>query len=153
MNSRIAGELKPLEYDEDMFESEPIEIAYFDNNKLKVGFVEPKYEPYLKEADEVLERFLKLSPSARLENSKLVHNYYSETLKHGYCKNLELNSISDIWNYVTPNEILIDWEDHGKFYLQVSCGCAWEEEHGLQLIFKNGERLTRASGHDGHYDD
>ncbi|MEP4534756.1 MAG: hypothetical protein ABJ004_16815 [Cyclobacteriaceae bacterium] len=29
----------------------------------------------------------------------------------------------------------------------------WGEEHGLQLIFKNGERLTRASGHDGHYED
>ena len=153
MNSRIAGKLNPLEDDEDMFESEPIGIPYFDNSELKVGFVEPKYEPYLKEADEVLERFLKLGTPTRLEDSNMVHNYYSEILKHGYCQKLELESISDIWDYVIPKEILIDWEYHGKFYLQVSCGCAWEEEHGLQLIFKNGERLTKASGHDGHYED
>ena len=72
MNSRIAGELSPLEYDEDMFESKPIAIPYFDNIELKVGFVKPKCEPYLKEADEVLELFLKLNAATRLEDSKMV---------------------------------------------------------------------------------
>jgi len=153
MKSKITGELIPCDYDEDLFESKPISIPYFDNKELKISFVEAKHEPYLKEADQVLERFLKMEIQSRLNDSELVHEYYSQTLKLGYCKDLRLSSIKDIWNFVIPNEIIIDWEDEGKYYLWVSCGCAWEEEHGLQLVFKNGENLTRASGHDGHYED
>ena len=153
MKSKITGELSPCDYDEDLFESKPISIPYFDNKELKISFVEAKYAPYMNEADEVLERFLNSDTKRRLNDSEAVHNYYSQILKHGYCEKLELSSIADIWNFVTPNEIIIDWEDEGKFYLCVSCGCAWEEEHGLQLVFKNVESLTRASGHDGHYED
>ncbi|MEQ8810877.1 MAG: hypothetical protein RIE59_17530 [Imperialibacter sp.] len=153
MKSKIAGELYPCEHDEDTFESRPIEIPYFENKAFKIGFVEASYEPYLKEADEVLGRFLRLNSLTRRENSQIIHEYYSEILKHGYCEKLELDSVSDIWKYVRPKEIVIDWEDDRKFYLIVSCGCAWEEEHGLQLVFKNGDRLTRASGHDGHFED
>ncbi len=153
MKSNIVGELNPVEYDDNYFESNPFEIPYFDNKELKIGFVEPNYEPYLAEADKVLERFLNKNSENRLKDSKIVHNYYLEILKHGYCKELPLNSITDIWNHVMPSEIIIDWEDIGKFYLCVSCGCTWEEEHGLQLVFENGNTLTRASGHDGHYED
>jgi hypothetical protein len=32
--------------------------------------------------------------------------------------------------------------------LVISCECDREEEHGLQLVFKDGATLTRASGHD-----
>lgn len=153
MKSRITGELVPCDYDEDLFESEPISIPYFDNKELKVSFVEAKHEPYLKEADNVLEKFLNKDQVARLTDSKIVYDYYAQVLKHGYCTDLNLSSITEIWNFVTPNEIIIDWEDEGKYYLCISCGCSWEEEHGLQLVFKNGEGLTRASGHDGHYED
>lgn len=34
--------------------------------------------------------------------------------------------------------------------LPSTCGCEWEEEHGLQLVFKEGKKLTRISGYDGH---
>lgn len=115
--------------------------------------MEARQESYLKEADQVLEQFLKMDTKSKLNDSEPVYEYYLQTLKHGYCEDLKLSSITDIWNFVSPNEIIIDWEDEGKYYLCVSCGCAWEEEHGLQLVFKNGKNLTRASGHDGHYED
>jgi len=35
MESKIVGQLQPLEYDEDFFESEPYTIPYFNNKKLK----------------------------------------------------------------------------------------------------------------------
>ena len=58
----------------------------------------------------------------------------------------------DIWNFVTPTEIIKHWDEDGEFYLCVSCGCEWEEEHVLQLVvFKDGQTLTRASGHDEHF--
>jgi hypothetical protein len=153
MKSKITGELNPCDYDEELFESEPISIPYFDNKKLKISFIDAKYEPYLIESDKVLERFLTKDCKNRMNDSEIVYEYYSQILKLGYCADLKLSSITDIWEFVNPNEIIIDWEDECKYYLCVSCGCSWEEEHGLQLVFINGESLTRASGHDGHYED
>lgn len=153
MESKIVGQLKPLEYDTDFFESEPFAIPYFDNKKLKIGFVEAKHAPYLSEADEVLENFLKLTGEERIKDSQLVFNYYDETLKFGYTEQLDIKTVDEIWNFVYPSEIIIDCDEKGNFYLCVSCGCEWEEEHGLQLVFKDGLTLTRANGHDGYYTD
>ncbi|RYE56180.1 DUF6985 domain-containing protein [Pedobacter frigiditerrae] len=153
MESKIVGQIKPVDYDPDFFESAPFPIPYFDNKELKVGFVEPKHEPYLQEADNVLQNFLNLGIHDRNEGSQLVFKYYSETLKHGYTKPLEVNTVTDIWNFVYPTEIIVHWDEHADFYLCVSCGCEWEEEHGLQLVFKDGKKLTRASGHDGGFAD
>ena len=69
-------------------------------------------------------------------------------MKYGYTKSLGVKKIDEIWNFVRPSEIIIDWDENGDFYLNVSCECGWEEEHGLQLIFKDGLTLIRAGGHE-----
>jgi hypothetical protein len=153
MESKIVGQLKSIEFNEYYFESEPFEIPYFDNKKLKISFVEAQHQPYLESADKVLENFLKLNSQDRTNGAGLVYKYYDETLKFGYTKDLNIKTPLDIWNHVRANEIIIDSDENGDFYLCVSCGCDWEEEHGLQLVFKNGQTLVRASGHDGHLTD
>lgn len=153
MESKIVGQLQPLEYDEDFFESEPYTIPYFNNKKLKIGFVEAKHEPYLSEADKVLENFLNLTVEERIKDSQLVFKYYDETVNFGYKEDLDIKAVDEIWNFVYPNEIIINWDENGDFYLCVSCGCEWEEEHGLQLVFKDGSALSRVSGHDGQFSD
>lgn len=153
MESKIVGQLKANEHDPDFFESEPFEIPFFDNKKLKIGFVEAEHQPYLDGADKVLENFLKLNSTDKIRNSEIVNHYYTETLRHGHTKPLNVSTSQDIWNFVTPTEIIIHWDENGDFFLCVSCDCEWEQEHGLQLVFKNGQTLTRASGHDGHFTD
>jgi hypothetical protein len=153
MNSKIVGQLTPTDYDPDFFYSQPFPMPYFDNKKIKVGFVEPKHKLYLDAADKVLEDFMGLSSVDRVKHSDIVYHYYSETLKYGYTKPLDIKTAKDVWNFVTPKEIIIHWDENGAFYLCVSCMCEWEEEHGLQLVFKDGITLSRASGHDGHFAD
>ncbi|MEI9908212.1 MAG: hypothetical protein WDO71_00170 [Bacteroidota bacterium] len=153
MESKIAGRLKPNEYDTDFFESEPFPIPYFDNKKLPIGFVEAKHQPYLDSADKVLQNFIALNPIDKIKDSEIVNHYYCETLKDGYTNPLNITTTQEIWNFVTPTEIIIHWDENGGFYLCVSCKCEWEEEHGLQLVFKDGQTLTRAGGHDGHFTD
>ena len=148
MKSRIVGELKSVEYDPDFFESEPYPIPYFENNKLKVGFIEAEHQPYLDGADNVLENFLKRDLVERKKDSQLVFNYYNTALKYGYTKSLGIKKIDEVWNFVRPSEIIVECDESGTFYLNVSCECEWEEEHGLQLIFKDGLTLVRAGGHE-----
>ncbi|MCV2487598.1 hypothetical protein OD917_21865 [Flavobacterium sp. SH_e] len=153
MESKIAGKLKPLNYDPDYFESEPFAIPYFSNQQLKIGFVEAMYAEYLIKADRVLENFLKLDTSERFKNSKMVYDYYDQTLLYGYTEDLRINTIEDIWQFVYPSEIIIVSNEEGNYFLYVSCECEWEIEHGLQLVFKEGLSLIRVSGQDGAYDD
>lgn len=153
MKSSIAGGLRPTEYDPEFYESEPFEIPYFDNKKLKIGFIEAKYQPYLDGADQALQRFTTLTSSERLKDSEIVTHYYKQTLQFGHTNPLAMLTSHDIWNYIIPKEIIIHWDDNGDFYVCVSCECEWEEEHGLQLVFREGATLTRASGHDGHFED
>ncbi len=153
MNSKIVGELNPTDYDPDFFYSQPYPVPYFDSKELKVGFVEADHQPYLDGADKTLQNFFGLTSIDRTENSETVYHYYSEILKHGYTEPLAIKEIKDIWNFVAPTEIIVHWDEDGEFYLCVSCECEWEEEHGLQLVFKDGLTLTRAGGHDGHFVD
>lgn len=98
--------------------------------------------------DKVLENFLKRDLTTRKKDSQLLFNYYNTTLKYGYTRSLGIKKIDEVWNFVYPSEIIVDWDEKGNFYLNVSCGCEWEEEHGLQLVFKDGLTLIRASGHE-----
>jgi len=153
MNSKIAGQLNSIDFDPNFYISQPIDIPYFDNKKLTIGFVEATHQPYLDTADKILENFLQLKSHDKIKDTDLVYVYYDQTLTHGYTKSLDISSPVDIWKFVEPKEIIIYWDEDADFYLCVSCDCAWEDEHGLQLVFKDGLILTRASGHDGHFTD
>jgi hypothetical protein len=153
MISTIAGHLTQNEYCEELYESQPLEIQYFNNIKVKIGFIDAEDEIYLKSADKILNDFLQLDLNNKINDTQKVYDYYLEILKYGYTSPLKIDTPQDIWNFVNPNEIIIHWDESGDYYLCVDCDCEWEQEHGLQLVFKNGITLTRASGNDGHYED
>ena len=153
MDSKIAGQLKPDQHDSGLYKSEPLEIPYFNNKKLPIGFVEAEHKEYMDTADIVLQNFLKLNSLNKINDSAMVHEYYAETLEHGYTKPLNISSIEDIWKFAEPEVIIIYWDENANFYLCVSCICEWEQEHGLELVFENGQAMTRAKGHDGHFTD
>lgn len=152
MKSKIAGPLKQdLNFD-DWWESDPIPIPYFNNSAVKVVFTDAAFEEYMVAADQALQDLLKLTSIDREKDSHYVYKYYLQTLEFLDIEPLDLKSENNIWNFVRPIEIHINWPADKPVYLLVSCECKWEEEHGLQLVFKNG-KLTRASGHDGHDED
>jgi hypothetical protein len=35
-------------------------------------------------------------------------------------------------------------------YVSLECGCDWEEEHGLQIVFRDGAAVTKVGPYDGH---
>ena len=35
-------------------------------------------------------------------------------------------------------------------YVSLECGCDWEEEHGLQIVFKEGLHVNMVGQYDGH---
>lgn len=148
MESKVLGKIKSHEFDPDLYFGEPIEIPYFDNLKISVGIGDAAHEPSLIEADQVLSDFMKLNSEDKIGDSEIVVLYYKECLKYGISKPLEITHPSDIWDFIRPSEIIVDSLMGEGFFVNISCGCDWELEHGLQLVFKNGTKLIRAGGHE-----
>jgi len=147
MKSKYVGNLKIDKYDEDLYCSEPFEIPYFGNQKVTIGISHAYLRSTLEDSDEVLGKFLALNTENRNADSEIVNRYYNQSLNAGMTKPLNILKDQDVWNFVTPSEIIIDAGEKGALYIYISCGCKWNEEHGLQLIFKNGVQLTSAGGH------
>lgn len=60
---------------------------------------------------------------------------------------------ADVWRQVQFGpEALVARRAYGDqgIYIALECNCDWEIEHGLMIVFKNGERVTKIGPYDGH---
>jgi hypothetical protein len=64
-----------------------------------------------------------------------------------------IESPADVWKCVhlgsQPTVSRRAYGDKG-IYISLECGCDWEEEHGLQIVFKNGLKVNKVGPFDGH---
>jgi hypothetical protein len=149
MVSKIVGQLTQDENFEEWWNSKLTKIPYFRNQTLKIIFTEAENEDYFKLAEVALSNFIQLTTIDREKHSNLILKNYQDNLIFEYTPRLELESENKIWEFVYPSEIIIEQNEKGNIFIIASCGCEWEEEHGLQLVFKNGQNLTRVSYNDG----
>jgi len=149
IKSEIIGELKQNDQFEDWWESELIEIPFFDNKRMKITFMDfiPERDTeFIKEADKALKSFLKKSESDRLLISNLAYENCMEFLNAVEFDEADqplwdIKDKNQIWEFIYPQDIYVT-RSHDKFeiiYLNLACECEWEQEHGLQLLFKEGE--------------
>ena len=83
--------------------------------------------------------------------------YYKDCNKdwdEGSERFISIESPADVWMHVQlgakPLVTRRGYGDQG-IYISVECECAWEEEHGLQIVFKNGLKINKIGAYDGHY--
>lgn len=160
ITSKIIGQLTQDDSFSDWWKSTEIEIPFFDNQKLEITLMD--FEPeadktFLDEADQALIHFFNLKNEDRNSISDLVYKNCTDFLEAVEFDEADeaLRQIKDpneIWNFIEPAEIYISRRhrrDH-DIYIQVTCECDWEQEHGLQIVFRQGKQLTRISSQDGH---
>lgn len=61
----------------------------------------------------------------------------------------------DIWSYVQVGRKIhvtrrADGDSEDGVYLSLECNCAWEIEHGMQLVLRDGRAVTKVGPYDGH---
>ncbi len=60
---------------------------------------------------------------------------------------------SDVWSHIDFGfEATVSRRDDGDraVYVSFECNCDWEQEHGLQLVFRHGNVITKLGPYDGH---
>jgi len=144
----------------DWWKSSEVEIPFFDNIKLPIIFMdfEPGHDTaFINEADSALTNFLNLNSKDRNAISDLAYKNCMDFFEAvGFsAKDEALRQITnknDIWNFIHPKEIYLTRRPYKEqdIYVQIACECDWEHEHGLQLVFRQGKKLTRISNQDGH---
>lgn len=160
ITSKIIGPLQQDKQFANWWTSEEIEIPLFNHQKLTITFIdfEPEEdENFIAEADEALERFLKLRVDDRNSISTYAYKNCMDFLELvAFDAQVDaLRAIEDkneIWNYIAPIELFVSrrrWKDK-DIYVQIDCECDWDQEHGLQLVYRQGLKLTRISSIDGH---
>ena len=158
--SQIIGQLKQDDNFPDWWKSEEISIPFFDNEKLTITFMdfEPEHDKtFIKEADQALRNFLALKTDDRNSISELAYKNCMDFLEAvEYDEDDEplrqINNKNEIWNFIQPSEIYVTRRPYNDqdIYVFIACECDWEQEHGLQLVFRQGKKLTRISDQDGH---
>ncbi len=128
-----------------------IKVPYFDDSEVDLA-------DEVSRSDSTLIEFLNRDENDRLKDSRHVFNYYKDFHHAVGGENWldqEIGIVSDpeqIWMHVTPGPIFIEngrGSDTSR-YLIMEAECAWEEEHGLMMVWKDGKYLSKVGGYDGH---
>jgi hypothetical protein len=160
ITSATIGALRQDEDFDDWWIGEEVAVPFFGGKALIVIFMgyRPEDDPgFIVDADEALRNFLKQTDAHRLECSAHVHNDCVEFLEAVEYDDVderlcEIARPEEIWAFVHPDKVYVKRRHRRDrdIYITVACECDWEEEHGLQLVFRQGRQLTRVSGQDGH---
>jgi len=160
ITSKIIGQLRQEDQFPDWWKSSKIEVPFFENEKLTVTFMdfEPEHDKtFIEEADQAVTNFLKLNLVDRNSISDLAYRNCKDFLgavdfDEADQPLRQIKNYNEIWNFIHPTEIYVTrrpYKEH-DIYLTLACECDWEQEHGLQLVFRQGKQLIRISDQDGH---
>jgi hypothetical protein len=135
------------------WESAPVPVPYFSGTPVPFVIEEEwqgsSYPPPLESA---IAAFLALTDDDRIAASEAVDANYREAVDDGRSADLGVEDPTRIWEHVTPVEVHVRRRPLAErdFYIQIDCNCAWEKEHGLQIVYHHGSELVRVSDQDGH---
>jgi hypothetical protein len=151
----MLGELERDEPD-DWLRSQPVSIDVLGGDEFNL-IVDGYEEDADKEEFHVaIKNFLSLSPSVLFAAQEHIFKYYEDMMSHfepgdDWC--VEIAKPSDVWKHIRMGgEVWVSRRAYGdkKIYISIECSCDWEQEHGLQIVFKDGIFVNKVGAYDGH---
>ncbi|MFB7919427.1 DUF6985 domain-containing protein [Streptomyces sp. NPDC056061] len=149
--------LGTVEDDGDSYTSDPITVRVLDDAEcqfLVVGYDEDDAQEDFHTA---IDAFLALGASALRAAAPFVFAYYqdvrSRLVELGIDPVVTIDGPDDVWDHVEFGwEVTVerDWSGDRQVCLSSESSCAWEREHGLQIVFRGGRTVTKVGPFDGH---
>ncbi len=100
--------------------------------------------------------FLSIDAAALKDAEQHVFRYYEDCNSEWEPDDDEfvvIESPGEVWRHVRfGSEPMIARRGRGDkgIYVVLECGCDWEVEHGLQIVFKDGLTVNKVGPYDGH---
>lgn len=157
MTVEVPG-LGPVAWEDeyDWHVSEPVTVAALDDVTARIFLEGYDDDPAPDEVHAALRTFLTMDAAALHAAAVPVFEYYRETVELvGFDDPDEpMPVIADpdrVWEHVRiGDEVTVGRSPRdGRVYVSVECECAWEAEHGLQIVFRDGATVTKVGPYDG----
>jgi hypothetical protein len=158
--SSVLGQLTQDKNLKGWWKSNSFEIPFFNKERLTITYTdcEPEEDKtFIIEADKALTNFFKLNSTDRQAISENAYKLCMDFLNEIEFDEADepfrkISDKNDIWNFIHPTELFVTRRPFKEkdMYVQIACECDWEQEHDLQLVFRQGIKLTRISYFDGH---
>jgi hypothetical protein len=140
----------------DSYCSEPRHIAALGDEMCFISIEDYDEDPCQQDFHVAIQNFLSIDQSVIRAAEPYIYQYYQD------CNNcfdptddefIVIEASEDIWEHIElGGEAVISRRFGGdkNIYVSLSCYCDWEEEHGLQIVFKNGLTVNRIGSCTGH---
>ena len=130
-----------------------INIAYFQEKRLRFILENIEIDQAPQDFADAIANFLKMTDTHREAASQYVYKNYTAFVDAVGDDDVDvrIEDPRDVWNHVHPSEIYVIRRRKDKnVYLSIAAECDWEPEHGLQIVYRTGDQLSRVSAQDGH---
>ena len=154
MRSRILGGLTPRKGDAEYVIAKPIAVPLFKRDCAFECFAEDAAGA-MDKIDAAVERFLRLDAPTLASIRPHLRDYHddiiSELVELGSDDIPRVPAGEDIIGRIAIGDTInVVVDEDGTVYLSAEGDCAWDEEHGVQLVFRNGDELCKVGPYDGH---
>lgn len=135
--------------------SKPIPVPMFGGKQCRIVLQGYDEDERKEEFHVAIANFLSGSPAVLREADEPLFRYYKDFEKWWLEDHKKpIKSANELWKHVRlGSEPMVTRRSYGDkgVYISVECGCDWEQEHGLQLVLKNGLKVNKLGGYDGHH--
>jgi hypothetical protein len=113
-------------------------------------------DPAKDEIHEVISAFLTADETAWRAAAPSIFEYYEDVTAGLDADDdwyVEISGPDQVWEHVEVGiEVMVERDPYGdhKVYVSVECECGWEPEHGLQVVFREGRKVTKVGPFNGH---
>ena len=116
---------------------------------------DPAHAPRLEKADAAITLFLNRTAADRRAAGRTVvkncHNFIESVGEQDWNTAMAQCDPDKIWTFVHPRNVYLEYHEKSRrMNIVLARECDWEEEHGLQLVYRDGTTLVRMSERDGH---
>ncbi|GAA2864001.1 hypothetical protein Acy02nite_72130 [Actinoplanes cyaneus] len=134
--------------------SEEIAIPVLDDTPCLVAIRGYDDDPAPEDFHAAIRNFLTLDRSVLLAAAPHIFAYYRDVTEDaGDDWRVEIDSPADVFDHLRFVELVTierDQLDDRHVYVSVEGDCDWNDEDGLQLVFRDGLAVTKAGPFDGH---
>lgn len=135
----------------ELLRSDPIAIKVLGGQRCGVILEHYEDDPRKEDFHEAIANFLSIDHAVLKAAEPHLYAYYQDNRE--YCEDLVIEQPGDVWDHIQfGNDPLVTRRHNGDraVYISLECECAWEVEHGLQIVFKGGLRVNKIGPYDSH---
>ncbi|MBE1530366.1 DUF6985 domain-containing protein [Actinomadura algeriensis] len=140
------------------YQSEPVPVPVLGGALCSIIIDGYDDDPAPEDFHAAVRTFLALDRSALAAATPSIFAYYHDVMNDVVAAGdhdwyVEIQSPDKVLDHIRFGEeptISRDSYSDQHVYVSLECECAWEPEHGLQIVFRDGRSVTKVGPYDGH---